>query len=209
MDSPKPPRLERLAVQLRGNENEFIAVEREVGVGAAGRIAPDRQGRFDASCVAVERYVQIDGVDEKIRGTIVNEANGLPDRGAHGRWSFRMFDWRPSSRGRDRVRRSCCRLCRRLADRRRRGKLQTVPKQGFSQAQLRLHAAGENDGPSSIGVPANTCAAEQRIEPSRDRGCRIDEGHRPGREPLELADQQGKVRAGEDDVIRAPSRRPR
>ena len=77
--------VERLTVEFRGYENEFVAVEGEAGAGPAGRIGSDRQGRNKARRVAVKRYIQIDRVDEEIRDAIIDEANGLSDRSAHGR----------------------------------------------------------------------------------------------------------------------------
>ena len=89
-------RFQRPTVEFRGYENKVVAIKGEGNVGAAGRIGSDRQGRDDARRVAVERYVKVDRVDEEIRDTIIDEANGLPDRSAHGRWPFRMIDWRRS-----------------------------------------------------------------------------------------------------------------
>src|SRR5215472_2514813 len=41
-------------------------------------------------------------------------------------------------------------------------------------------------------------------DPPRDRGRGIDEGHRPGREPLETVEQQGIVRTSKHDGVGAP-----
>ena len=72
---------------------------------------------------------------------------------------------------------------------------------------MRLHAAGEDRGAGATRDSAARRGPEQRVEPSRDRRSGIDKGDRPGREPLERAEQQGKVGAGEDDVIGPPSAR--
>ena len=82
---------ERRAVQFSGNEDQFVAVEREGGAGQTGGIRAHRKGRDDARRMDVERYVEFDEVDEVVGDAIVDKPNGLSDRSAHGR-PFQFFD---------------------------------------------------------------------------------------------------------------------
>ena len=83
--------LERRAVQFGGNEDQFVAVERERGAGLTGGVRTHREGRDDARRMDVERHVEFDEVDEVVGDAIVDKPNGLSDRSAHGR-PFQFFD---------------------------------------------------------------------------------------------------------------------
>ena len=82
--------LERLAVQSGGNEQKLVAVERQRLALPAGGIGTQRQGRDNARRVDLERYVELDVVDEIVRNPIVAETNGLSDRCAHGERPFEV-----------------------------------------------------------------------------------------------------------------------
>ena len=76
--------VEPRAVQRGGNEQEFVAVERQRGAVPASGIGPERQGRDDAGRMDVKRHIELDHVDEIVGRTVIGETNGLSDRCAHG-----------------------------------------------------------------------------------------------------------------------------
>ena len=77
-------RLDRLAVQSGGDEQELVAVERQRRALHERRVGAQRQSRDHARRMDVERHVKLDMVDEIIRDAIIAEANRLSVRRTHG-----------------------------------------------------------------------------------------------------------------------------
>src|SRR5262249_2700168 len=76
-------------------------------------------------------------------------------------------------------------------------------RQRRAERGRRRPARGEHDA-RGRGRRIARLRPAQIGDPARDRGRGIDEGHRPGREPLQAVEQQRIVRAGEHDGVGAP-----
>jgi hypothetical protein len=127
----------RRAVKFGRNENELVAVESERDVLRACGVRPQRKRRHDAGRMTIQGNIQFDRVDEIIRDAVVDETNGLTDRCAHGRAPFRLMkngfsrDAATADKRSRAARPDPLRSGRGKADRRRRRKRQSVPKQGI------------------------------------------------------------------------------
>ena len=78
---------ERLAVERERRQREPVAVEHQ-GRGRRGRIRPQAQGRAHARRGRMERYIEMDAIDQPVGRTIILKADGTGLFGAHGAGEF-------------------------------------------------------------------------------------------------------------------------
>ena len=87
-------RIERASIEFDAQQLEFVAVKRQRRSRPAGRIGADRQDRNDARRMAIERNIELDGVDEIIGRPIIGETDRLAGAGAHETFLVRFVTQR-------------------------------------------------------------------------------------------------------------------